>query len=105
MTITLTQAQQSALDFLVEEWQLSPTEREWLTVIDARSIPDGWWYIVELGVKDLPDKWIIQVFDDGECDPCYTFTSPFSQENISDHLENLPEKLALTLQEERKGYI
>jgi hypothetical protein len=31
------------------------------------------WYVVEIGVEGLSDKWVLQVYDTGECDPSYTF--------------------------------
>ncbi|ACK70804.1 conserved hypothetical protein [Gloeothece citriformis PCC 7424] len=103
--LSLSNTEQIALNFLMEEWELSSHEREWFLVVNSRKIPESWWSIVEIGLKDLPDKWVIQVYDDGECDPCYTFVSPFSNQNLTAHLAHLPEKIAIALEAERKGYI
>ncbi len=103
--ISLSEAEQNALEFIVEEWELSNQEKELLTVTNSRKIDDKWWYIVEVQVNALPDKWVMQVYDDGECDPCYTFVSPFSEGEISANLEKIPQKLALALKEERMGHI
>ncbi|MGK7938990.1 MAG: hypothetical protein AB4062_02295 [Crocosphaera sp.] len=103
--ISLSEAEQKAIEFIVEEWQLSNQEKDLLTIEDSRKIDDKWWYIVEVAVNNLPDKWVMQVYDDGECDPCYTFVSPFSESEKSANLDNLPKKLALALKEERTGHI
>lgn len=103
--LPLFDAEKLALNFLMQEWELSTQEQEWFTVVNSRKIPDTWWSIVEIGLKNLPDKWVIQVFDDGECDPCYTFVSPFSKDNLNAHLADLPVKIAIALEKERKGYI
>lgn len=103
--ISLTDAEKKAIDFIIEEWELSQEERAWFTIDNSKTISDKWWHIVEVSIKDLPDKWVIQVYDDGECDPCYTFTSPFSETAINTKLDALPKGLATALQEERKGYI
>ena len=103
--ISLSEAEQKAINFIVEEWELSAQEKELLTIENSRKIDDKWWYIVEVAVNHLPDKWVMQVYDDGECDPCYTFVSPFSESEKLANLDNLPQKLALALKEERIGHI
>ncbi|MEM8778123.1 MAG: hypothetical protein AAGF26_04475 [Cyanobacteria bacterium P01_G01_bin.49] len=103
--ISLSDAEKKAIDFILEEWELSQPERDWFVINDSKTISDRWWHIVEVSVKDLPDKWVIQVYEDGECDPCYTFSSPFSETEINAKLETLPEALAIALKEEREGYI
>ncbi|WP_013324065.1 hypothetical protein [Gloeothece verrucosa] len=102
---SLLDAEKAALNFLMEEWELPTQDQDWFRVVNSRKIPNSWWSIVEIGIKNLPDKWVIQVFDDGECDPCYTFVSPFSDEKISTHLAELPAKIAIALQKEREGHI
>lgn len=92
-------AQQLALDFLVDEWTLSVNDREWLTVITARLIGESW-YVVEIGVEGLPDKWAIQVYDTGECDPDYTFVSPIATLDPSE-AELMPSAIATMLEAER----
>ncbi|WP_009543767.1 hypothetical protein [Crocosphaera subtropica] len=103
--ISLVEAEQKAIEFIVEEWELSDQEKKLFTVENSRQIDDRWWYIVEVTVNNLPDKWVIQVYDDGECDPCYTFVSPFSELEKSAKLDTIPQKLALVLEEERIGHI
>ncbi len=103
--ISLSEAEQKAIEFITEEWELSKQEKELFSIENSRKIDDKWWYIVEVTVNSLPDKWVIQVYEDGDCDPCYTFVSPFSEKEISNHLEQIPNKLALAIQQERKGYI
>ena len=103
--ISLSEAEQKAIEFIVEEWELSEQEKELFSIEKSRKIDDKWWYIVEVTVNSLPDKWVIQVYEDGDCDPCYTFVSPFSKQEHSNNLEQIPNKLALAIQEERKGHI
>jgi len=71
------ESQRKALEFIAQEWALSPSDREWLAVLTVRPIGESW-YVVELGVEGLPDKWVVQVYDTGECDPDYTFMSPIA---------------------------
>ena len=92
-------AQQIALQFLIEEWQLTSNDQDWLTVLSARLIGESW-YVVEIGVEGLPDKWVLQVYDTGECDPNYTFQSPVSTADTSD-LDPFPEAIAAMLSTER----
>ncbi|MEG3436989.1 hypothetical protein V0288_07640 [Pannus brasiliensis CCIBt3594] len=103
--ITVDDAKISALEFLTGEWELSEIDRAWLEVLDARLLNNGRWYVVEIGVKDLPDKWVLQIYEEGNCDPCYTFVSPYKDGDISAGLESLPESLSIALQEERNGHI
>ncbi|MDJ0508027.1 MAG: hypothetical protein QNJ64_02040 [Crocosphaera sp.] len=103
--ISLSEAEQKAVNFIVEEWELSAQEKQLLMIEKSRKIEDKWWYIVEVTVNNLPDKWVMQVYDDGECDPCYTFVSPFSEAQNSASLDHIPQKLALAIKEERIGHI
>lgn len=73
MEITLIDAEQQAFDFLMEDLKIFPDHQEWFTLLSSRLIKESW-YVVEIGVAELPDKWIIQVYDSG-CDPSYTFSS------------------------------
>ncbi len=103
--ITLDDAKTSALGFLMGEWEFSESDRAWLNVLDARPINNGRWYVVEIGVKDLPDKWVFQVYEEGTCDPCYTFVSPFKNSDVTARLDTLPEPIAIALEQEREGHI
>lgn len=53
-----TEAEQLALDFLMEEWDMAQEDREWFAVLGSRFVKDSW-YVVEIGVEGLPDKWVI----------------------------------------------
>jgi hypothetical protein len=75
MLLTSTDAGQIALEFLMAEWNISEEDREWFVIANSRIIGETW-YVVELAVEGLPDRWFIQVYDTGECDPDYTFISP-----------------------------
>lgn len=94
------EAQDKALHFLATEWDLSQGEQDWLTVLTARLIGESW-YVVELGVEGLPDKWAIQVYDTGECDPDYTFMSPITSLDEAE-AELFPEAIAAMLEAERQ---
>ena len=97
--VSPTVAQAKALTFLAAEWELSPTDQEWLTIITARLIGESW-YVVELGVEGLPDKWAVQVYDTGECDPDYTFMSPLTTLDAAE-AELFPPAIAAMLSAER----
>ena len=77
MLLTPSDAGQVALEFLMAEWNISEDDREWFVVVNSRNVNDSW-YTVELAVEGYPDKWFIQVYDNGECDPNYTFVSPIN---------------------------
>ncbi len=76
------EAQWRALAFVAKAWELPLSDQEWLVVlttrlIGARLIGESW-YVVEIGVKGLPNKWAVQVDDTGACDPDYTFLCPIA---------------------------
>ncbi|NET13241.1 MAG: hypothetical protein F6K08_10490, partial [Okeania sp. SIO1H6] len=71
-----TEAEKLAIDFLGNDWEIPQTEQEWFTIRNTKQEPN--WYIVEVAIEGYPDYWILQVYDTGECDPCYTFVSPLS---------------------------
>ncbi len=91
--------QKLAVNFLGDEWNLSASDREWLTVITARLIGESW-YVVEVGVVGIPDKWVIQVYNTGECDPDYTFLSPLATLTLAE-AEPMPTAIAAMLEAER----
>lgn len=101
MLLTATDAGQIALEFLLADWNISEAYRDWFTIFNARLIGESW-YIVELGVAGFPDKWFIQVYDTGACDPNYTFSSPIRGADGFMDLNNLPEMIAEVLVAERK---
>ncbi|HAG82737.1 MAG TPA: hypothetical protein DCL61_16625 [Cyanobacteria bacterium UBA12227] len=101
MTLTANHAEQLALNFLMDDWKVPHEDREWFTVLTSRPIGESW-YVVEIGVEGLPDKWLIQVYDTGECDPCYTFVSPLSPSESNSDLADIPDWIAQVLVSERK---
>jgi hypothetical protein len=95
-----TAAAQIALDFLMEDLNVNSGDREWFTILSARFIGESW-YVVEIGIEGLPDRWAIQVYDTGEYDPNYTFISPIRAAEGSSDLAELPESIAQALVIER----
>jgi hypothetical protein len=82
--------------FLADEWELSPADRTWLTVLSSTFKAEGW-HIVELGIYGCPDIWVMQVYDTGQCDPCYTFKPAHSEGAKMKYLEILPDAIAAML--------
>lgn len=99
LTIAPKNVQQLAMNFLGDEWNLSASDREWLAVITARLIGERW-YVIEVGVTGIPDTWVIQVYNTGECDPDYTFVSPISTLAPAE-AELMPTAIAAMLEAER----
>lgn len=102
MQLTSTNAEQLALEFLIGEWTIPLDNREWFAVLESRPVGENW-YVVEIGVEGLPDKWIIQVYDTGECDPSYTFYSPMQGSEGYVDLTDFPELVAEVLVSERNA--
>ena len=63
MELKSTDAEQLALDFFLEDWEIPEDEGDFFVPLDSRGV-DERWYVVEIGVEGLPDKWIIQVYDE-----------------------------------------
>jgi hypothetical protein len=97
-----TEAERLAFDFLMEEWDISQADRECFLVLKSRWIKNSW-YVVEIGVEGLPDRWVIQVYDTGECDPNYTFNSPIGMAAGTAELAEFPQQVALAIAKERQG--
>jgi hypothetical protein len=93
-------AQSKALAFIAAEWTLPPDDQEWLSVLSARLVGESW-YVVELGVEGLPDKWAVQVYDTGECDPDYSFMSPIAALDEAE-ASTFPPAIAAMLKSERQ---
>ncbi len=89
-----------AIAFLMTDLEIPPDDQDWFTVLAARPIGPTW-HVVEIGVEGLPDKWIIQVYDTGDCDPSYTFWSPVKSTEADTGLDDLPEAIAHALATER----
>lgn len=102
MELSATEAQQMALDFLLQDWNIPAEISDWFFIISSRLMGQHW-YIVEIGIEGLPDKWYVQVYDTGECDPNYTFTTPIKQTNLHTDLTDLPPIIAEVLSAERNS--
>jgi hypothetical protein len=100
MPFTADEAGELAIAFLLEDLAIAPEDQDWFAVLDARPIGETW-FVVEVGVEGLPDKWIIQVYDTKECDPSYTFYSPIKASEDDTGLSELPEGIAELLMSER----
>lgn len=87
---------QVAIAFLVEDLEIPPDDQDWFSVLNVRPVGETW-SVVEVGVEGLPDKWVLQVYDTGECDPSYTFNSPVSATEADTGLEDMPEAIAQIL--------
>jgi len=102
MLLTPTEAGNIALEFLLVDWNISEDYRDWFTIFNSRLMGEIW-YIVELGVEGFPDRWFLQVYDTGTCDPNYTFNSPISGSEGYLDLKTLPEIIAEVLVAERNS--
>lgn len=87
------QAQSLAFDFLMADLEIAEDDQEWFSVLSCRLVGETW-YVVEIGIEGLPDKWVLQVFDTGYCDPSFTFSSPIQPTESDTGLEDMPESLA-----------
>lgn len=100
-TLLTTDAEALALEFLLEDLEIPTADQDFFSALSTRKIGSDW-YVVEIGVAGLPDKWVLQVFDTGQCDPCYTFVSPMPAEEDAD-LEEFPARIADVISIERTG--
>ncbi|PPT09672.1 hypothetical protein CKA32_006230 [Geitlerinema sp. FC II] len=101
MTLPTTDAETLAIDFLMEDLDIPAADRNFFYIISTRDTGENW-YVVEIGVEGLPDKWALQIFDTGQCDPCYTFTSPMPAGEDVD-LAEFPTRIAEVIAKERAG--
>ncbi|MGH2413658.1 MAG: hypothetical protein ACREPR_11885, partial [Brasilonema sp.] len=79
---------------------ISEEDRQWFIIVNSRLIGQSW-YVVELAVAGFPDRWYIQVYDTGACDPDYTFISPIRGSQGYIDLDDLPVLVAEVLLSER----
>ena len=100
--LSVADANISAMDFLMDDLAISAVDQEFFSILATRETGSDW-YAVEIGVEGLPDKWVLQVFDTGQCDPCYTFVSPMPEGEDTD-LEEFPERIAQVIALERSGH-
>ena len=101
MSLSTTDARTVAIDFLMADLEIPAVDQDFFSILSTRDIGSDW-YVVEIGVEGLPDKWVLQVFDTGQCDPCYTFVSPMPKGEDAD-LEEFPDSIAKTIAKERNG--
>ena len=101
MTLATADAETLAIDFLLNDLEIPVVDRDFFSIISTRAAGSTW-YVVEIGVAGLPDKWVLQVFDTGQCDPCYTFTSPMPEGEDAD-LAEFPARIAEIIALERAG--
>ena len=94
-----TDAEALAIDFLMADLEIPEEDQNFFSILSARETGSDW-YVVEIGVAGLPDKWVLQVFDTGQCDPCYTFVSPMPAGEDAD-LEEFPSRIAEVVARER----
>ena len=99
MTLLTSEAATLAMDFLMGDLEIPEADHDFFSVIAARETGSDW-CVSEIGVAGLPDKWVLQVFDTGQCDPCYTFTSPMPAEDDAD-LDEFPARIAEVVAAER----
>jgi hypothetical protein len=101
MDLTTQEAKDLAIDFLLQDLNIPDDDREFFSVLSAHEAGSEW-YVVEVGIEGLPDKWAIQVYDTRECDPCYAFVSPMPASEDAD-LEEFPPSIADVISAERRG--
>ncbi|MDJ0682017.1 MAG: hypothetical protein QNJ18_19425 [Xenococcaceae cyanobacterium MO_167.B52] len=105
MELKSTDAEQLALDFFLEDWEIPEEDQDFVVPLDSREVDDRW-YVVEIGIEGLPDKWVIQVYDETkDCDPCFTFVSPVKASESDTGLEELPESIGEILRSERQNLV
>ena len=103
INLSIADANISAMDFLMTDLAISEVDQDFFSILATRETGSDW-YVVEIGVEGLPDKWVLQVFDTGQCDPCYTFVSPMPKGEDAD-LEEFPEQIAKVITMERAGHV
>ncbi|MDB9527244.1 hypothetical protein PN498_14690 [Oscillatoria sp. CS-180] len=101
MILQATDAKVLAMEFLMMDLEIPEDDQEFFAVLSAHRSGSEW-HVVEVGVEGLPDKWVLQVFDTGICDPCYTFTTPAPAGDDAD-LQVFPEAIAIVVAAERNG--
>jgi hypothetical protein len=90
MLLTSNDAGHISLEFLLADWNIADEYRDWFTVYNSR-------------LMGLPDRWFMQVYDTGVCDPNYTFISPISGSEGYTDLQTLPDIIADVLVAERNS--
>lgn len=101
IALPISNAKTLAMDFLMTDLEIPQEDQDFFCILTTRETGSDW-YVVEIGIEGLPDKWALQVFDTGQCDPCYTFVSPMPAGEDAD-LEEFPVRIAEIIAQERKG--
>ena len=101
--LSVADASMSAMDFLMNDLAIAEVDQDFFSILATRETGSDW-YAVEIGVEGLPDKWVLQVFDTGQCDPCYTFVSPMPKGEDAD-LAEFPQRIADVITMERSGHV
>ena len=105
MELTSKNAEKMALEFFLEDYEVPEEDRDFFISLSSHSV-DNRWYVVEIGVEGLPDKWIIQDYDETkDCDPCFTFVSPIKASENETGLEEMPQSIAEILRSERQNIV
>ncbi len=99
--IDSTEAEKLALTFLTHEWSVPSEDRDWFTVRSSCTLGEEG-YGIEIGIDGFPDRWLVEVYDNGKCEPYYEFTSPIRDSLANSDLEDLPNSIAQVLIAERK---
>lgn len=94
-------ARKLAIEFLTREWNVPSEDRDWFAIVSTHTLGEEG-YSVEIGIDGFPDRWIVEVYDDGKCEPYYEFSSPIRDSETNSDLEDLPEWIAQVLIAERK---
>jgi hypothetical protein len=100
MELTATEAEALAFAFLMADLAIPADDQDWFAPLTSRLVGETW-YVVEIGIEGLPDKWVIQVYDTQDCDPNYAFSSPLQGTGSDIGLEDIPESIAQILATER----
>lgn len=100
MTLQTIDAETLAMEFLMTDLEIPEEDQDFFSVLSIRESGSEW-YVVEVGVEGLPDKWVLQVFDTGQCDPCYTFISPMPAGEDAD-LQEFPLSIAKAVAGDRR---
>ncbi len=101
MDLSNKEAKELAIAFLMDDLSIPKDDQDFFAVLSARQTGSVW-YLVEIGIAGLPDKWAIHVYDNRQCDPYYTFLSPMPAWEDED-LQEFPLSIADVVAAERSG--
>jgi hypothetical protein len=55
MELQAKEAEKLALDYFLEDWEITDDEHDFFVVLDSRPVDDRW-YVVEIGIEGLPES-------------------------------------------------